>query len=297
MGPSGRYAPQNTWRKSVCGISLPRGCSVKVAVIGCGPAGLAAAHAAAGRGCEVQIFAPKLKTPQNGPLLMQRPLPGINTSHPDGTIHQIVINGSILGYRYKLYGDINIGINGDILVPSYPAWRHTETYTALWAIYADLITDMHIIPPVLASLHENYDLVVSTANAQSMCMKKDTWRDPSYRHVFESKAVAITSNCEYPDQPYNTIIFNAGENDAWVRSSNIFGNTVTEWPVTATIPEGLGSRIIQKPISTNCSCFPHVLRTGRFGAFKNETWVDTAYHDTWNAIEGMDRGEELSRIK
>jgi hypothetical protein len=258
---------------------------VKVAVIGCGPAGLAAAHAAIGRGADVQIFAPKNKTPQNGPLLMQRPLPGINTNHPDGTIHQIVINGSILGYRYKLYGDINIGINGDILVPSYPAWRHKETYDALWSRYHHLIIDMHIIPPVLQTMHQEYDLVVSTAPAAAMCLMKDSWRDPSYRHHFESKAVAVTQRCEYPDQPYNTIIFNAGENDLWVRSSNIFGNMVTEWPVSAAPAE---SRIIQKPISTNCSCFPHVLRTGRFG---NETWVDTAYWDVYNAMEGMERPE------
>jgi hypothetical protein len=137
-------------------------------------------------------------------------------------------------------------------------------------------------------MHQEYDLVVSTAPAAAMCLMKDSWRDPSYRHHFESKAVAVTQRCEYPDQPYNTIIFNAGENDLWVRSSNIFGNMVTEWPVSAAPAE---SRIIQKPISTNCSCFPHVLRTGRFGAWKNETWVDTAYWDVYNAMEGMERPE------
>src|SRR5215469_3260778 len=105
---------------------------MKVLVIGCGPAGLAAAHAAVGLGADVKVIAPKQMTPQNGPLLIQRPIPGINTDHPDGTIHQMVIGGSILDYRYKLYGDINVSINGDILRPMYHAWDHRATYARLW---------------------------------------------------------------------------------------------------------------------------------------------------------------------
>src|SRR6266567_5848425 len=125
----------------VCPRLLPVEASIqmKVVIVGCGPAGLAAAHAAYGLDCEVVIYAPKKMTPQMGPLLIQRPIPGINTDHPDGTIHQIVIGGSILDYRYKLYGDINIGINGDILQPNYHAWDHRETYEKLWKLYHFLI--------------------------------------------------------------------------------------------------------------------------------------------------------------
>ena len=48
-----------------------------VYVIGCGPAGLAAAHAARGMGREVVIFAPKKMSALRGPLLLQQPIPGI----------------------------------------------------------------------------------------------------------------------------------------------------------------------------------------------------------------------------
>jgi hypothetical protein len=260
---------------------------MKVAIIGAGPAGLAAAHAAMGLDCEVVVIAPKFKTPQNGPLLMQRPIPGINKDHPDGTIHQVVIGGSILDYRYKLYGDINININGDQLRESYHAWRHRETYDQLWALYSGLITDDFIEPWQLASLHERFDLVVSTASAKAMCRSRTI-------HKFEYKAVAVTSRAEYPNQPDNTIIFNGGEEHFWVRSSKIFGVPVTEWPISA---EPTGSRVIMKPISTDCNCYPHVLRTGRFGAFKNEVWVDTAYWDTYTAIESMMSADVIARIK
>lgn len=251
-----------------------------VEVIGCGPAGLAAAHAAKGLGADVVIYAPKAMTPQRGPLLMQRPIPGINTGHPDGTIHQVVINGSILDYRYKLYGDINIGINGDILKPHYHAWKHNETYETLWGMYEHLVVDRRIRATELASMHRQSDLVVSTANAESMCMRG---------HTFVSKSVAVTTRASFLDQPDNTIIFNAGDSPDWVRSSLVFGVGSTEWP-TDRAPSG--SHIIRKPVSTDCDCYPHVLRTGRFGKWQNETWVDTAYWDAYNAVYSIKHKEE-----
>lgn len=260
---------------------------MKVIVIGCGPAGLAAAHAAVGLGAEVQVIAPRQMSPQNGPLLLQRPIPGINTDHPDGTIHQRVIGGSILDYRYKLYGDINIGINGDILAKCYHAWDHRATYNTLWGMYSGLITDRKVQPEELSSINRQCDLVVSTANALSMCFNR-------HIHDFNYVEVAITPEYSYPDQPDNTIIFNAGGEFEWVRSSRVFGVPVTEWhPNNAPTK----ARFITKPISTDCDCYPHVLRTGRFGAYRNETWIDTAYYDTYGAITSMQRSEELEAIK
>jgi|SRR5579859_15174 len=265
---------------------------MKVIVVGCGPAGLAAAHAAVGLGADVEILAPAVKTEQRGPLLMQRPIPGINTDHPDGTIHQIVIGGSILDYRYKLYADVNIGINGDILQPYYHAWRHGETYDRLWDLYSELITPHVVKPRELFRLHEQADLVVSTANAQNMCFAgRILLGEP---HSFTSKEVAVTPSTSYPDQPPDTIIFNADPDAPWVRSSLVFGVPVTEWLVDKAPKDAV---IIRKPIRTNCKCYPHVLRTGRFGAWKNETWVDTAYWDTYGAIKSMQRKNELEAIK
>ena len=55
-----------------------------VIVIGCGPAGLAAVHAAHTLGAKVRIMAPKQKTPQLGPITLHRAIPEINTGPPDG---------------------------------------------------------------------------------------------------------------------------------------------------------------------------------------------------------------------
>jgi hypothetical protein len=240
-------------------------------------------------GHKVKIIAPKRKTPQHGPLLLQRPIPGINTDHPDGTISQVVIGGSILDYRYKLYGDINIGINGDILKPSYHAWRHGDTYDRLWSLYSELITDREVEYAELFDMQydPDFSLVVSTAPANLLCNR------PSF-HNFVSAPVAITPEASYPGQPDNTIIFNAGPEYPWVRSSRVFGNEVTEWNMDDA-PRG--ARIIRKPIRTDCVCYRKVLRTGRFGAWKNETWIDSAYWDVYGMLSSMARAAELEAIK
>ena len=63
--------------------------------------------------------------------MLQRPIPAISTDHPDGYIKQLVIGGSILDYRYKLYGDINISIQGNILAKGYHCWEFIKTYDRL----------------------------------------------------------------------------------------------------------------------------------------------------------------------
>lgn len=263
---------------------------MKAVVIGAGPAGLAAAHAAVGLGAGVEIIAPKQKTPQNGPLILQRPIPGITRDHPDGYIRQIVIGGSILDYRYKLYQDVNINISGNVLQDGYHAWKLNEAYDEMWDRYSDLIDDRSVQANELQRLHFRYDLVVSTAPLDRMCTMKDY-------HNFRYKGVLITKGVSFPGQPENTIIFNADPGVPWVRSSLIFGQGTTEWPLTEADNIGPDRIRIQKPISSTCNCFPRVLLTGRFGKFRNETWVDTAYYDVREAIISERNSHAWDRVR
>ena len=266
---------------------------MKIAVIGCGPAGLAAAHAAHGLGAGVTIYSPGIKSPQRGPLVLQRPIPAISTDHPDGYVKQLVIGGSILDYRYKLYGDINISIQGDQLREGYHCWEFIATYDRLWGLYMEPgsgraaheyieVDHVDISYMVAAS-----DLVINTAPLNRLCHND---------HNFQSKAVEITTGHSYPDQPEDTTIFNAGNYYPWVRSAWLLGNECTEW-LPGTVPDGLESITIHKPISHNCDCYPDVLLTGRFGCWKNEVWVDTAYYDTRDAIVSMLRKSGWDRVK
>jgi hypothetical protein len=271
---------------------MERGTLMDVAVIGCGPAGLAAAHAAYGMGANVSIFSPGVKSPQKGPLILQRPIPAITLDHPDGYIRQLVIDGSILDYRYKLYGDINIGINGDILEPGYHCWDHIKAYDALWARYMArpdpriTLIKGEVGPQEISHLVHEFGLVVNTAPLIRLCYKA---------HMFRSKAVEITLQRSYPDQPTDTTIFNAGSRYPWVRSAWLLGNECTEW-LEGTAPAELGPFTIRKPIRHNCDCYPDVLLTGRFGAWRNQTWVDTAYYDTRSVLVSMTRHDEWDTV-
>lgn len=250
---------------------------MKVAILGCGPAGLAAAHAAAGLVDQVDIYAPKEQTPQRGPIMLHRPIPGINDSQPDGYVRQIVIGGSILDYRLRLYGDINIAINGDILEPGFHTWRVPSTYDKMWELYSNFIHGWEVSPEEVDDIAKEYDLVVSTAPAPVLC------RSPGW-HEFRCADVAIRLQASYPDQPPNTVIYNSYENISWVRSSRIFEAEVTEWKPEDAPGDAF---IIHKPLSTDCTCHPTVLKTGRMGKWHNETWIDHAYYETRTALVSM----------
>lgn len=255
-------------------------------VIGAGPAGLAAAHAAVGQYCEVVVYAPKTKREQLGPLLLQRPIPGINQDHPDFTLRQIVIDGNILDYRRKLYGDVNIGINGDILREHLPGWDHRKTYDKLWNLYEHIIEHRWVTATEMATLHQEADLVVSTANARDMCVNSE--------HEFLTQPVLIARVASLANQPDNLTVFNGGDRYEWVRSAVIGGHPSTEWPLGTGFRTG--TRIINKPIATDCDCYPNILRTGRYGAWKNEVWVDTAYWDVFSTIGSMKRAPEFENL-
>jgi len=260
---------------------------MNVIIIGCGPAGLAAAHAAVTLGANITVYAPKQQTPQRGPITLHRAIPGINNGEPEGYVRQIVIGGSILDYRLKLYGDVNIAINGDILEHGFVTWRVPETYDALWKLYSGAVFDAEIAADELSEIPAACDLVVNTAPRHEFCLKPET-------HEFFSKHIALTPHASYPGQPPNTVIYNAYPDIKWVRSSRIFEAEVTEWEVGDAPNDAL---VIAKPISTTCDCHPRVFRTGRHGTHHNETWIDHAYFDTYRVIRSMMHKKEWEAVK
>jgi hypothetical protein len=181
-----------------------------------------------------------------------------------------------------------------MLKEGYHCWEFIKTYDAMWDLYMvpGGTRAAHVMMMVdatdLTSMLDEYDLVVNTAPRKSLCINP--------RHEFIFKQVEITDGSSYPNQPEDTTIFNAGDKFPWVRSAYLLGNQSTEWLV-GTAPEELNPVLIRKPISHNCNCLAQVLCTGRFGAWKNETWVDTAYYDVRDAIVSMLRQDGWDRVK
>jgi hypothetical protein len=175
----------------------------------------------------------------------------------------------------------------------------------MWEMYSHLIDDKTLDPEEVD--HLDADLIVSTAPATSLCLEKGCNIGgcvTHVRHEFLSVPIALYFETSYPNQPENTIIYNAHKEPKWVRSSNVFGNKVTEYkPEDARhYPEDFPYRkepdlIIHKPLSTDCDCHPHVLRCGRFGKWDNMAWIDSAYYDTRTAIYSMLHQQEWDDIK
>lgn len=262
---------------------------MRVTVLGCGPAGLAAAHAASGLLADVRIIAPKRKTPQNGPIFLNTPLPGISTDHPQGFIKQFVVGGSIVDYGIKLYGDVNVAITRDgHLREGIHTWDIQEAYDKMWRMYSEYIEDREVRPDEVDGLVADCDLVVSTAPRNLLC-------EAPAQHDFIYQPVAMVFHASYPDQPENTVIFNAYPDVPWIRSARMFGHATTEFlPDRAPEEE---HRIIRKPLRTNCTCHPRVKRVGRFGTWNNMSWIDTAYLDTRTALMEMIHATEYGRIQ
>jgi hypothetical protein len=250
---------------------------VNVAVIGCGPSSLAAAWAAIGLGCKVTIFAPKVKSKIRGAVLLHEPIPGITDTQPEAYVPQIVIGGDIDDYGRKVYGSDYVprgAAYGDPFRKGFHTWSVPMQYDRLWDRFKDAILDAEVDMQMLSKLIDRYDLVINTAPATQFCAFKN-------EHVFHSSAIDLTWELMYPGQVDNTIVYSADPEDDWARSSSIFGSVVTEW-VGGKAPEG--AHRIWKPTGTTCDCFPQVFRTGRFGAWSNLQWIETAYYGTRERI-------------
>jgi hypothetical protein len=226
--------------------------------------------------------------------MLHRPIPGINTEQPDGYVRQLVIGGSILDYRLKTYGDVNIAINGDVLEPGFHTWPVRLAYDRMWDLYEKIIEDRFVFPGDVASLCKESDLVINTAPIKNLCL--DT-----RKHLFLSFPVALKFEYSYPSQPANTVIYNARGDIRWVRSSRIFQDEVTEYRIEDCLASSSDpvepDLVIHKPLSTTCNCHPKMLRTGRFGKWHNETWIDHAYYDTLSTLVSMDHQHEWDDVR
>src|SRR4051794_14558085 len=111
---------------------------MRIAVLGCGPAGLMAAHAAKVCGADVDIFSRKRKSELFGCQYLHAPIPGMTDVAP--VTVRYMLNGDIEGYRRKVYGDTWDGeVSPEDLLGNHDAWDIRRTYDNLWAKYGGYI--------------------------------------------------------------------------------------------------------------------------------------------------------------
>jgi hypothetical protein len=243
--------------------------SKRVAVIGCGPAGLLAAHAAVLKGYEPTIFSKEVKpSPNARATYLHRAIPDITSGTPDGYVDFQKV-GPEWGYAKKVYGtEFQRTSWSKFAEGEAPAWALAPAYETLWALYQGLIQEVEVSYGIASALKEDFPTVINAAPLPALC----------------------EGSCSFPGRPIwirheamdcqpMTMVYNGSPLYAWYRASNIFGIEAKEFshPVP-NASEGL------KVLPTDCECHNDILRVGRWGTWKPGVLVHHAFEDVTNAL-------------
>lgn len=263
----------------------------KVAVLGCGPAGLLAALAAEQSGREVTIISRKEKSTIPGAQFLHYPIEGLTPDEPDISI-DIVKLGDRDGYARKAHGNSRVAHCSWDRIESglTEAWSMRKAYDILWKRYEREIVsianltddDQELRTPMLFlnldKLVDAFDLVVSSIPLYALCYDEG--------HVAEYRLATILERLPSEDsEGYhkygNAIIYDGRDSVDYHRVSSIDDTLYFEFgPLfdASNLKEEVAHRII-KPIQTNCDCHPNIMRVGRNGRWDSRTLVHSAYWD------------------
>lgn len=251
-----------------------------VAILGCGPAGLLAAHAAVQNGNDIRIFSRKIKSDLYGAQYLHEPITGI-TGMPEEVSYKLV--GTPEEYRSKVYGEEWDGtVSPEDLDEDHMAWDIRQAYDALWERYADLIWPMDILSheqlvQATAGAINRFDIVLSTIPRKVFAQPGD---------VFESMDIwalgdAPDKGIQTPIAPgsNNTVICDGTDSVGWYRISRVFDYATMEWPGWRSKPPIRGIAKVTKPL--RCHVYDdhgfHYL--GRYGKWEKGVLTTDAYNE------------------
>lgn len=249
----------------------------RVAILGAGPSGLLAAHAAQTNGCEFTIFSKKRYSQLFGSQYLHEPISGITTL-PERVSY--VLNGDPEEYRRKVYGaDWDGNVSPEDLEQDHWAWNIREAYADLYARYIDYIDDVefhNISQTILECGLNRFDVVLST-------VPRTIWREPGDQFL-GSKVWAIgdaPSQGQYvPFRPAEDfMVLCDGTSDvSWYRLSRVFGFTTIEWPY-GTKPPVEGIQEVIKPLSCKTKSAQDFVHLGRYGKWEKGVLSTDAYNE------------------
>lgn len=262
---------------------------MKVAILGCGPTGLIAAHAAATLGHEVTIFSRRVKSKTFGAMYLHEPIPGVSPTEPELEVH-IVKLGTREGYARNVYGDPKAEVSWDKFRDGpTPGWDLSATYSRLWGMYDDRIMGIDLTGPSIDRIGEKYQRVFSTIPTQTTICR-------DWAHKFEKVEICVVHGQGDPEDrsymyyngfdPDNISI---GIGSGWYRYSVIRGYHSWEYakkmlPYGIKFPDNLNITYGIKPLRTDCDCRPWIHRLGRFGKWHKHAFTHHAYSEVRNAL-------------
>ena len=260
----------------------------KVAVLGCGPAGLMAAWGAqaVSPDVDVRVFSRAQKSKMFGAQYLHEPIHGIDPGEP--VTVQYKLQGTVADYREKVYGRMPFigNMSVEALEPDHQAWDIRLTYDTLWGMWAEEIADVDIDPEGIKAILAKADLVINTIPAPSICWRGHSFRGQEIWAAGEAHEYDIAIPYYCPD---NTVLCVGETPPTFYRLSNVFGHKTVEWSMHTMLtkpPVGKPS-VVVKPIDTNCDCWPDVVPAGRYGTWKKGVLSHSAYNVAYHAtLEG-----------
>lgn len=257
----------------------------KAYILGAGPAGLVAAHAATLKGYDVEIGTNQLSPSQiTGAQYLDRYIPGITEREPDGQI-KFYKRGTAAGYAQKIYNNVDAPTSWDKYDDEgmYDIWYLRDVYSAMWERYKSRMFKMEVDANVMASFMDtDSELIVVALPLKAICSNAD--------HAFLSQEVTV-----YPgfptdvgkkyehlkDDQSNWILYNGKKKTVWYRCSRINHGDSVE--VSGHYTDG---HMVTKPLATTCDCWkevPRVVLVGRYGTWDKNELVSGAWERVLDA--------------
>ena len=252
----------------------------KVAVLGCGPAGIFATHALAGKEYDVTIYSKARQSEMYGAQYLHEPIDGLTPVDEDPITVQYKLEGTTDDYRQKIYGSIPVKVSPEALTMRHKAWDIRAAYDRGWNLYGDLVQDTLITPEWMRSGElDQYGTVVSSIPLPILCEAKDA-------HEFHAASIWAMGDAPRRGQyaPFrpdpNTVICDGTPDRGWYRASNLFGHVTVEWPF-AKRPPLPGIAQVTKPIYATCDCYMRMpwkfVKVGRYGVWSKGVLSHQAY--------------------
>lgn len=248
---------------------------MRVAILGCGPAGLLAAHACHINGVHFDIYSKMRKSTLFGAQYLHQGIDGITG---DPVEVEYILNGDPVDYREKVYGLKWDGeVSPETLTTNHMAWDIRAAYDKLWHRYQDRIHDCVISPDFQEwdGLAE-YDKVIST-------IPRTVWREGSDQFEFSTvwavgDAPELGVTAPFGPAQDNVVLCDGTRDVSWYRLSKIYGHTTIEWPEGRRPPvEGIAA--VFKPLTTTHAGREGWAYLGRYGKWEKGVLSTDAFNE------------------